>query len=76
MLSPLGSAAVMGRVCIRAIRNDPSKLVLQHGLARLLLKLGQIRQATVLLDKCLEVHKSRGQAGGKSLETLALDVDT
>jgi predicted Zn-dependent protease len=66
----------MGRGCIRAIRNDPSKLVLQHGLARLLLKLGQIRQATVLLDKCLEVHKSRGQAGGKSLETLALDVDT
>ncbi|KAF6259487.1 intraflagellar transport protein [Scenedesmus sp. NREL 46B-D3] len=61
----------------RAIRNDPSKLVLQHGLARLLLQLGQTRQATALLDKCLEEHQARGKAGaGGSLETLALDVDT
>jgi hypothetical protein len=51
--------------------------VLQHGLARLLLRLGQTRQATALLDKCLEEHRARGKAGaGGSLETLALDVDT
>jgi predicted Zn-dependent protease len=63
-------------VC-RAIRNDPNKLVLQHSLARLLLKLGQVRAATVLLDKCLEVHKAREEAGGSTnLEALALDVDT
>jgi hypothetical protein len=61
----------------RAIRNDPNKVVLQHGLARLLLRLGQTRQATALLDKCLEEHRARGKAGGGgSLETLALDVDT
>eukprot|EP00879_Flechtneria_rotunda_P025162 GHRR01026724.1.p1 GENE.GHRR01026724.1~~GHRR01026724.1.p1 ORF type:complete len:305 (+),score=118.75 GHRR01026724.1:653-1567(+) len=63
----------------RAIRNDPSKLVLQHGLARLLLRLGHTHQATALLDKCLEVHNTRrGQGGatGASLEALALDVDT
>lgn len=63
-------------VC-RAIRNDPNQLVLQHSLARLLLKLGQVRAATILLDKCLEVHKAREQAGGSTnLEALALDVDT
>lgn len=57
----------------RAIRNDPNKVVLQHGLARLLLRLGQTRQATALLDKCLAEHKAGGTG---SLETLALDVDT
>lgn len=61
----------------RAIRNDPSKLVLQHSLARLLLKLGQVRPATSLLDKCLEAHKAREEAGrGTNLEALMLDVDT
>uniref|UniRef100_A0A383W643 Uncharacterized protein n=1 Tax=Tetradesmus obliquus TaxID=3088 RepID=A0A383W643_TETOB len=57
----------------RAIRNDPNKVVLQHGLARLLLRLGQTRQATALLDKRLAEHKA---GGAGSLETLALDVDT
>lgn len=66
---------MFGTVLARAIRNDPTKLVLQHGLARLLLRLGQTRQATALLDKCLETHKSRGSTGS-SLEALALDVDT
>jgi hypothetical protein len=61
----------------RAIRNDPSKLVLQHSLARLLLKLGQERAATSLLDRCLEVHKAHEEAGGAiNMEALALDVDT
>lgn len=61
---------------IRAIRNDPSKLVLQHSLARLLLKLGQVRPATSLLDKCLEAHMAREEGGaGTNLEALALDVD-
>jgi hypothetical protein len=62
---------------IRAIRNDPSKLVLQHSLARLLLALGQVRPATSLLDTCLEAHKTRQEGGGgTNLEALALDVDT
>lgn len=61
----------------RAIRNDPSKLGLQHLLARLLLKLGQVRPATSLLDKCLEAHKAREEAGrGTNPEALALDVET
>lgn len=61
----------------RAVRNDPSKLVLQHSLARLLLKLGQVRPATGLLDKCLEAHRAREEGGGgTNLEALALDVDT
>lgn len=52
-------------------------MALQHGLARLLLRIGQTRQATALLNKCLEEHKARGMTGaGGSLETLALDVDT
>lgn len=59
----------------RAIRNYPDNLVLQHGLARLLLRLGQTRQATGLLDKCLEAHKSKGLAAS-SPETLAQVVDT
>jgi hypothetical protein len=63
--------------CHRAIRNDPSKLGLQHLLARLLLKLGQVRPATSLLDKCLEAHKAREEAGrGTNPEALALDVET
>lgn len=46
-------------------------------LARLLLKLGQVRPATSLLDKCLEVHKAREEAGrGTNPEALALDVET
>jgi hypothetical protein len=51
--------------------------MLQHSLARLLLKLGQVRPATTLLDRCLEVHKAREEGGsGTNLEALALDVDT
>ncbi|KAF8072682.1 TTC21B [Scenedesmus sp. PABB004] len=59
----------------RAIRNDPAQLGLQHGLARLLLRLGDTRAATALLEKCLDAHKGRNAAGA-GLDALALDVDT
>jgi predicted Zn-dependent protease len=60
-----------------AIRNDPSKLVLQHTLARLLLRLGQVRPATALLDRCMEAHRARADgSAGSDLDALAQDVDT
>lgn len=77
MAQRLHQACLWHATACRAIRNDPNKLDLQHSLGRLLLKLGQVRAATVLLDKCLEVHKARKEAGGSTnLEALALDVDT
>lgn len=60
----------------RAIRNDPGKMVLQHGLANLYLRLGNEQAATVLLEKCLEVHKGQNTASSIALEALALDVNT
>ena len=56
----------------RAIRNDPSKVGLQHNLAQLLIRMGQLPQAQALLSKCLE----RARDGGGSMENLATDVDT
>lgn len=64
------------RSLTRVIRNEPGKLDVQHALARLLLRLGQARQAAVVLDKCLEAHKARSGVAGRSLEALALEVET